>query len=115
MLMPFVVRATSVSVQRPCWLPFWLRATIVSVREMMPVAYLMSATSVSVQKIMLVVPMTSVWVGGSLKMLANTYRGEVPTSPNMMPMALRSKILFCTHPTAAKHSISSSFTELAVV
>ena len=63
-----------------------------SVQKVMLVAYLMRATSVSVQKIMLVVPMTSVWVGGSLKMLANTYRGDVPTSPNIMPMALHSNI-----------------------
>ena len=55
-------------------------------------AHLMSATSVRVQKIMLVVPRTSMWVGGSLKMLANTYSGEVPTSPKMMPMALHSTI-----------------------
>lgn len=54
--------------------------------------YLIRATRVIVQKIMLVAPMRSWWSGGSWKMLAKTYSGDVPTSPKMMPMALHGSI-----------------------
>ena len=61
-------------------------------RSKKPKTYLIRATRVSVQKIMLVAPMRSWWSGGSWKMLAKTYSGDVPTSPKMMPMALHGSI-----------------------
>ena len=46
-------------------------------------------------------------------MLANTYRGEVPTSPNMIPMALHSITGPCTQSSAAGQPISTLKRELS--
>ena len=50
-------------------------------------------------------------------MLANTYRGEVPTSPKMMPMALHINTQSCTHKVVTEHQmyIIPSITEVATV
>lgn len=48
-------------------------------------------------------------------MLANTYRGEVPTSPKMMPMALHSNVQSCTQSMQQNTLISTSPTDFAVV
>ena len=55
-----------------------------------------------VQKIILVAPMRSWWSGGSWKMLAKTYSGDVPTSPKMMPMALHGSLQLGARSRVAK-------------